>query len=94
MKTTNYVPTAVGPTKLQVAMSYAVEIGDVGKEKCCIITDIAKLLKLMEKPAITPEQFFAMYDTWTAYQLVIHQRDLQNEWNAKTQPQPLQGQDF
>ena len=93
MKTTNYVPTTVGPTLLQKTLEYCVNIGDVGKEKCCIITDVAKLRKLLGKPAITDQQFFAMYDNWTVYQLVIRARDLASEYTGEIH-QPLQGQDF
>jgi hypothetical protein len=94
MKTTNYVPTAVGPTKLQVAMSYAVELDNIGKEKVCLITDIVKLLKLMGGKTPTTEEFYAMYENWSVYQLEVKQQELQVEWNSQVHSQPLQGQDF
>lgn len=94
MKITNYVPTAVGPTKLEKTLGFCTQLDDVGKEKVCVIQDIAKLLKLLNHKPIDTERFYAMYEVWSMYQLTVYQMELTNEVRSRSFSQPIQGADF
>jgi hypothetical protein len=62
-KIINYVPTSVGPSRLEEILACAPDMTDENKEKVCIITDIARLGKLLKHPEITPKNFYTLYET-------------------------------
>lgn len=94
MQTTNYVPTAVGPTKLERTLEYCVQLDNVGKEKVCAIQDIAKALKLLNYKPMDVERFYTLYEEWSMYQLTVYQIELTNEVRSRSFSQPIQGADF
>lgn len=59
---TNYVPTEVGPSKLDQILAEAPEMTDENKERVCIITDIARIGKLMGVKPMSAHNFYALYD--------------------------------
>ena len=62
MEITQYVPTMVGPTKLEQVLAYCIALSDESKEKVCIIQDIVKIGKMLGHPPIAPQQFYDMYE--------------------------------
>ena len=60
--TMNYVPTDVGPTKLDEILAECPELSDESKEKLCIIQDIIKIAKALDKAPPTPWEFYYMYE--------------------------------
>lgn len=94
---TCYVPTSVGPTKLDQVLAYCVDLVDDSKEKVCIIQDIAKLGKMLGHKPMTPENFYTMYEMPAGILAAVH-HNVQVEWNTaqyhngyKT---PVQGEEF
>jgi hypothetical protein len=59
---TNYVPTNVGPSRLEEILAGAPEMTDEDKQRVCIITDIAKIGKLLGNPPMTTHNFYTLYD--------------------------------
>ena len=57
-----YVPTSVGPTKLELALAQCSDLSDEAKTKICLIQDIVKIAKLMNISSPTAEHFDYMYD--------------------------------
>lgn len=88
-----YVPTFVGPTKLEQALSYCTELSDESKTKVTLITDIARLHKLLQSPALSPANFYAMYEMDESILSAI-QHSAQTEWNTKQYRSTIQGADF
>lgn len=80
--TFEYVPTSVGPTKLELFLAEAPELTDEEKEKVILITDIVRLAKLLGDKAPTTEEFYHMYDQ-PKYLLEARQHNMQIEWNTK-----------
>ena len=58
----NYVPKSVAPSKLEIVLSYCTELSDESKTKVCIITDIARIGKLLGNPPLSPHNFYTLYD--------------------------------
>ena len=81
MKTTNYVPTSVGPSRLEEILACAPDMTDENKEKVCIITDIARLNKLLQHPEISVVSFYTLYESPLGLLEAI-QHILQAEWNT------------
>jgi hypothetical protein len=96
MEITQYVPTIVGPTKLEQVLAYCYELSDESKEKVCIIQDIAKLGKLIGHAPMSPENFYTMYEMPVSILEAVH-HNVQVEWNTAQYHNgytPIQGQDF
>jgi len=81
MEITQYVPTMVGPTKLEQVLAYCIALSDESKEKVCIIQDIAKLGKMLGHKPMTPENFYAMYEMPVSI-LESVQHSVQVEYNT------------
>lgn len=62
IRITNYVPKTIGPSKLDKVLSYCVTLSDEGKEKVCIITDIARIGKALMNPPMSAENFYELYE--------------------------------
>jgi len=88
-----YVPTFVGPSKLEHVLSYCTELSDDSKTKVSIIEDIAKLYKLMGSPALSPANFYALYDLHESFLSAI-QHNAQIELNTMQYRSSIQGHDF
>ena len=58
----NFIPTEVGPSKLDQVLAYCPELCDESKTKLCIIQDIIKVGKALGKNLPTPLEFYHMYD--------------------------------
>ena len=87
-KIINYVPTSVGPSRLEEILACAPDMTDQNKEKVCIITDIARLNKLLKHPEISVESFYILYDA-PAGLLEAIQHTLQVEWNTNLYKQSV-----
>jgi len=82
MKTTlNYVPTLVGPSRLEEILACAPDMTDENKERVCIITDIARIGKLLGNPPMSPYNFYTLYDMAMPV-LEAVQHHAQVEWNT------------
>ena len=81
MEITQYVPTMVGPTKLEQVLAYCVALSDESKEKVCLIQDIAKLGKMLGHPPMTAENFYNMYEMPVAI-IESVQHSIQVEYNT------------
>lgn len=85
MKTTeiliSYVPRH-SFTKLEVLLSECRNLTDEEMQKVCIITDMAKIWKALERQAFTVEQFEYLYDL-PLYLLEAKQYDAQIALNTK-----------
>lgn len=88
-----YVPTHVGPSKLEQALAYCTELSDESKTKVTMIQDIARLYKLLECPPLSPHNFYALYDMDDSMLSAI-QHNAQIEWNTKQYRSTIQGHDF
>lgn len=62
MTTTNYVPTSVGPSKLDQILAEAPDMTDENKQRVCIIQDIAKIGRLLGNPPMTTHNFYTLYE--------------------------------
>ena len=62
IKTKNYVPTSVGPSRLEEILACAPDMTDENKEKVCIITDISKIGTLLGNPPMSTLNFYTMYE--------------------------------
>jgi len=62
MKTINYVPTHVEPSKLDQVLAYCNNLSDEDKEKVCIIQDIAKIGRALGNPKMTTENFELLFE--------------------------------
>ena len=95
MRTNNIiVPTHVGPSKLEVTLSYCKELDDENKQRVILITDINKLIKLLGGKPIAPELFYVMYD-YPIYTLEMLQYHHQVAWNTEQYKSSIiQGSDF
>lgn len=62
MRTINYVPTIVGPSKLDQVLAYCNQLNDENKQRVCIIQDIAKIGKLLGHPRMSLENFEGLYE--------------------------------
>jgi ribosomal protein L7Ae-like RNA K-turn-binding protein len=82
MNTIHYVPTHVGPSRLEQALAEAPELSDESKTKVCIIEDMARLGKLMEYQPIDPETFDKLYDM-SLGMLEACQHNMQIKWNTR-----------
>lgn len=82
MKTTNYVPTHVGPSRLEEILADAPPMTNENKEKVSIIQDIAKLGKLLGYKNMTPEHFYSIYEMPIPV-LEGVQHTMQAEWNTE-----------
>lgn len=80
-KIINYVPTSVGPSRLEEILACAPDMTDENKEKVCIITDIARLGKLLKHPEISVRNFYTLYETPTQVLEAI-QHNFQAELNT------------
>lgn len=87
-----FVPTHVGPSKLDLLLANAPELSDENKEKVTIITDLIRLYKLMGF-TVTPAGFYNWYEQ-PLYQLQSSQHDLQIHWNTLQYKSSIQGADF
>lgn len=88
-----FVPTHVGPSKLDLLLADAPPMTEENKEKVILIIDIARLGKLLGGPPMTPKVFYSAYDC-PLHVLQHHQHDLQIEWNTKSYQSSVQGHDF
>jgi hypothetical protein len=88
-----YVPTFVGPSKLDQVLSYCTELSDESKTKVAMIEDIAKLYKLIGSPPLSPANFYALYDMHESILSAI-QHNAQIEWNTLQYRSSIQGADF
>lgn len=92
------VPTEVGPSKLDKVLASCVELSDKSKEKVCIITDIARLKKLLGAKEDMPPSYF--YDAYEApiEALECIQHAHQVEYNTvlyrRSMKDKVQGEDF
>lgn len=77
----NYVPTNVGPSRLEEILAGAPEMTDENKEKVSIIQDIAKLGKLLCYKNMTAEHFYSIYEMPVTV-LEGVQIEMQAEWNT------------
>ena len=80
--TLNYVPTSVGPSKLDLVLAYCSELTDENKEKVCIITDIARIGRLLGNPPLSTENFYTLYDMALPI-LEAVQHNAQVQWNTE-----------
>lgn len=87
-----FVPSNVGPSKLDLILADAPPMTDENKEKVILITDLNRIGKLLSGKTMTPQQFYEAYDSPIDV-LQHHQHDLQIAWNSK-QYQSMQGADF
>lgn len=82
LKILSYVPKSVGPSKLDQVLAECPDLCDESKEKVILITDIARLGKLLGKPQLPPHNFYYLYDlNVTVLEAVQH--NLQIDWNTK-----------
>ncbi len=88
-----YVPTFVGPSKLDQVLAYCTNLSDESRIKVTIIEDIARLYRLLESPPLTPHNFYALYDMDESMLSAI-QHNAQIEWNTKQYRSTIQGADF
>lgn len=58
-----FVSHSVGPSKLDLLLAEAPQLTDIGREKVCLIIDIAKCRKLLGQKALTGRQFTILYDS-------------------------------
>jgi len=58
----NYVPTEVGPSRLEEILACAPDMTDENKQRVCIITDIAKIGRLLGNPPMSTHNFYTLYD--------------------------------
>lgn len=77
-----YVPTSVGPSKLELFLAQAPDLTEEEKEKVIIITDIARLGKLLGYGIPTTEEFYYLFDL-PKYMLEARQHNAQIDWNTK-----------
>jgi hypothetical protein len=89
----NYVPTSVGPSKLDQVIACCPELSDESKTKVILIEDIARLYKLLGGPPLSPANFYALYEMPESMLSAI-QHNAQIEWNTKQYQSTIQGQDF
>lgn len=82
LKFMNFVPTKVGPTKLEIVLSWCVKLSDESKQKVCIIQDIAKLGKLLGHPPMSSHNFYTLYEM-PIHILEAAQHHAQIEYNTK-----------
>lgn len=84
MKTIHYVPTSVGPSKLELqqALAAAPDLSDESRQKVCIIEDMARLSKLMEYKPIDHQTFDTLYDM-SLGMLEACQHNMQIKWNTR-----------
>lgn len=82
-----YVPTSVGPSKLELFLAEAPELTDEEKEKVILITDIARLGKLLGYGLPTVDEFYYMFSL-SKYMLEAKQHNTQIEWNTKQHHAP------
>jgi hypothetical protein len=92
--TPNYfVPTHVGPSKLDQVIASCPELSDESKTKVIILTDIARLHKLLGYPPLDPHNFYKLYEMHEGF-LSALQHNYQIEWNTKQYQSTIQGSDF
>lgn len=89
----SFIPTTVGPSKLDLLLADAPELSDESKTKVIILTDISRLGKLLSGNPIPPKAFYAAYDAPIEY-LEKVQHDLQVELNTLQYRNSVQGHDF
>lgn len=77
-----FVPKFVAPSKLDQVLAYCPDLCDESKQKVCIITDIAKLGRLLENPPLTPHNFYHLYDM-SIVVLEAVQHNLQVDLNTR-----------
>jgi hypothetical protein len=77
-----FVPTSVGPTKLELALAECKDLSDESKTKVCLIQDIVKIGKLLGVGIPSPEQFNWLYDQ-SISMLEAIQHNAQIEWNTR-----------
>ena len=83
MKTmVKYVPTSVGPSKLDEVLAYCVNLEDESKTKLCIIHDLLKLGKYLSYNELTPKGFYKLYDK-SILELETIQGIMQAEYNTQ-----------
>jgi hypothetical protein len=78
---THYIPTIVGPSKLDQVLSYCNELSDEDKEKVTILTDLARMMKAMNYPPIKPESFYNLYES-PLYILTATQMSVTVDYNS------------
>lgn len=88
-----YVPTMVGPSKLDQVLSYCTELSDESKTKVTMIQDIARLYKLLQAPPLSPANFYALYEMDESILSAV-QHNAQVEWNTHQYRSTIQGADF
>ena len=79
--TLNYVPTSVGPSRLEEILACAPDMTDENKERVCIITDIARIGKLLGNKPMSAHNFYTMYEMPLPI-LEAVQHHAQVEWNT------------
>ena len=90
MKTIHYVPTSVGPSKLEQALAYVPDLSDENKQKVCIIEDMARLGKLMGYEPISVSIFDRLYDMSVGL-LEANQYNMQIKYNTQDYHERLFG---
>lgn len=88
-----FVPTHVGPSKLDLLLADAVELDDAQKEKVILLTDIGRLAKLLYTHQLTPKEFYDFYDR-PLDELQQYQHDLQTTYNTELYQKSLKDADF
>lgn len=81
IRISNYVPTTVEPSKLDQVLAYCPELSDENKEKVILITDIARLGKLLGNPPLRPSNYYILYEMSLPILEAI-QHNIQIEWNT------------
>jgi hypothetical protein len=92
---THYVPTTVGPSKLDLILADAPQLSDEKMLKVILITDINRLGKLITGKTLTPKDFYRAYEL-SVSELEQHQHDIQIGYNTIQYQRAagLQGHDF
>lgn len=87
------VPTSVGPSKLDLYLSYCSELNDESKEKVILLIDINRLGTLLSGKPMPPKAFYSAYDQPLEI-LELTQHAMQTQWNTIQYRSTIQGADF
>jgi len=89
----SFIPTTVGPSKLDLLLADAPELSDESKTKVIILMDIDRISKLTTGKPMSPKAFYDGYDCPLEY-LERVQHDLQVSLNTAEYRARIQGHDF